>query len=517
MALQRVEVKNPVGVNTSVNAADLPPNKWSDVLNVSFKSGKARKAPGYSQVFGATPSDISHLVSNIDTGQLNWYEATNTKLYRTEGTVHTDLTRASGVYTGTEENGWSGGVLNNVVFFNNSADAPQILRRSDSLFIDLPNWPASTTCNILRSYKNYLVALGVTKSGTEYQTMVKWSSPADPGEVPFTWNEADPTNDAGENSLAGSGDAIVDGMKLRDSFIIYKGGSVHSMNYVGGTYIFSFRQIFDDIGAISKNSMAEFDGKHFVVGRGDVYVHNGVQKESVIDGEMKEYLFSTIREDASERTFVVPDYQSTEMWICYCSSERNDPLLKGCDRALVWNWKEKTWSIREVPNIRYATFGIVDPKESDAWDDAIGAWDTDSVIWGERNYNPSKLKILMTSVENDKVYVVGNTSVYDGQLFKSILERTDISLDDDRGLKTITSLTPHVSGSGSMNLWVGSAYVQNGAISWKGPFAYTIGSQYKIDFRLVGRYLSLRFEVDSGANWALNGYTLEVAPQGGVR
>lgn len=517
MALSRVEIKNPVGVNKSLNPADLPPNVWSDVNNVSFRDGKAKKAAGYSSTFGTPPVNISYLQYNIDNAQLYWYEATNTKLYRTDGTTHVDLSRPVTAYSSNESVGWSGSVTNNVIYFNNPFDKPQALRRSDATFIDLPNWPANTFANVFRTYKSYCVALGVTKSGNEFPSLVKWSSPADPGEVPFSWNEADPTNDAGEALVGGTGDAIVDGRKLKDSFIIYKEGSVHSMTYIGGVFVFQFRQLFDDIGLIGKDAVAEFDGKHFCVGRGDVYVHDGVQKKSVIEGKMKDYLFSTIRDDASDRTFVVPDYQNSEMWICYCSSDRNDPALKGCNKALVWDWTSNTWSIRDLPNIRYATFGIVDPQLPDTWDGALGSWDTDSVVWGERNYNPSKLKILMTSIESDKLYVVGNTSVYDGINFTSYLEKTDIHMDDDRNIKTAISITPHVSGGGTMKLYVGSAQVQNGPISWKGPFDYNIGSQYKIDFRLTGRYLAVRFQVDSGANWALNGYTFEIAPTGGMR
>jgi hypothetical protein len=369
----------------------------------------------------------------------------------------------------------------------------------------------------MRSYKSYLVALNITKAGTEFPTTVKWSAPADPGEIPSTWDETNPANDAGENPLADTGGAIVDGRKMRDAFFIYKEDSVYSMNYVGGTFVFNFRQIFDDIGALSKDSIAEFNAKHFVVGQGDVYVHNGIQKESVIDGKMRSYLFSNIRADAYKRLFVVPDYANTEMWVCYCSADKNDLTDKSCDKALVWNWDENTWSIRELPNVRYGTYGIVDPKLADYWDATVGAWDTDSVVWGEANYNPSKLKILFTSSKNDKVYVVGNTSLFDGQPFESFLERREISLGDDRRLKTVTSVTPHVSGDGLMNFYIGTSYIEDGAITWRGPFAYNIGSQYKIDCRVVGRYIAFRAIVSSASNWSLSGYTLELAPITGER
>ena len=107
MATQLVEIKNPVGVNTSLNSADLPPSVWSNVSNVSFKDGKSRKAQGYSQVFGTTPSDILYLTNNVDAGQLYWYEATPTKIYRTEGTSHIDISRPATPYAATESRGIS--------------------------------------------------------------------------------------------------------------------------------------------------------------------------------------------------------------------------------------------------------------------------------------------------------------------------------------------------------------------------------------------------------------------------
>lgn len=518
MANQRIEFKNPVGMVTDRNSADLPMNAWSSVLNVSFRDGQSRKALGYSKIFGTTPVDTSFLISNIESNQLYWYECTPTKIYRTEGSSHVDLTRASGPYTATEETGWTGTTLNAVVVLNNPNDKPQALRRSDAKFLDLPNWPANTTCRVMRSYKNYLIALNVTKSGTEYPTLVKWSSPADPGEVPSSWNEADPTNDAGENPLSSSGDSILDGRKLRDSFIIYKEQSVHSMNYIGGTFVFGFRQLFDDIGIMSTHCVAEFYGKHFVLGKGDVYVHNGVEKKSVISGKTKDMLFANIRNDAYQRCFVVPDYNSNEMWICYPSnSSGQPPSEKGCDKAFVWNWAEDTWSQRELPKVRYATFGIVDPKVSDGWDSAVGPWNTDEVSWGEQNYNPSKTKILMTSVINDKIYVVGDESSFDGAVYKSLLEKRDIYLGDDRGMKVVTSITPHVSGRGTLQVYVGHSNIQNAPIEWRGPFDYNIGSQYKIDCRVVGRYSAIRFEATNDTSWALNGFTMEYAPLGGNR
>lgn len=516
MALQRVEVKNPVGVNTSVAPADLPLNVWSSVNNVSFKNGKSQKAAGYERTFGATPPEVLHLIPSVEAGQLFWYESTPGRIFKTDGINHTEVTRTTGTYNSTVERGWTGCNLNTAIVLNNGMDAPQVKLYGEDTFKDLPNWPTDIRATTMRAYKNYLFALGIVRGGNEEPTTVKWSSPADPGQVPFTWDVTDFTNDAGENFLADTGGSIVDGRKLRDSFIIYKTDSVYSVNYIGGTYVFQFRKLFDDIGTLAVDCMAEFDGKHFVVGQGDVYVHNGVTKQSVISGVMREYLFSTISTDAYQYTQVIPDYGSTEMWICYCTPDNTN--RQSCDEALVWNWKENTWSIRDLPPTRFAAYGIVDPQQPDGWDDAKGVWDTDALSWGELSYNPSKLKILLASPTDNAVYLVGDISTFGPQSFQSFLERTNINLGDDRKMKVVTSVTPHVSGKGEMDIYVGASYIQDGAIHWRGPFKYKIGDdQFKVDCRVSGRYLAIRFEAESIFDWRLNGYTIELAPTSGER
>lgn len=515
--VSRVEVKAPVGSIRDVNPALLPEGVWSSTLNVEFDQRSCVKTSGYTEIFATTPSNILYMQPSLSGGQLIWYEANLTDIYTTEGSVHTNVSSTAGIYDATEDDGWSGVDLNGVAVLNNKHDNPQSFNASSGKFEDLPNWPAATQTDFIGTYKNFLIALGVYKTGAHFENMVKWSSQADPGGVPFTWDETDPTNSAGEVNLQGGG-SIKCGAKLKDSYIIYKDSSVTTMNYVGGDFIFSFRQLFDDIGIINKGCVQEFNGNHFVVGRGDVYVHNGVQKKSVINGKMRNFLFTSIRSDAVDRTHVIADYNNTSMWICFCSTRTNvGDSNKGCDLALIWDWTTDLWALREIPYTRFGTFGVVDPKVSDAWDDDTEVWSTDTQVWGEGSYNPSRTTVVFSSTQLDKVYSAGGTSLFDTTPFTSSMEKTDVSLGDDRSIKEIISITPHTSGCGEMEVYVGSAYVQNGPINWKGPFIHTIGSNYKVDFRLTGRYLAVRFVAPSLCDWTLTGYTYEVADTGGIR
>ena len=517
--LARQEIKNPVGILTDPNPSDLPPNSWSDGRNVRFKNGRASKAQGHEQVFGDMPAGKPlYAMPFLSDSTPFWFMAYEDKIHRTEGSVWIDVSREEGGdYQASTDFRWNGGFLSGVAIMNNGRDIPQMARPQDGIkFKNLTNWPEDTTAKIVRPFKNYLVALNITRNSQHMPTVVKWSSPADPGEVPFTWDMTDPRNDAGENPLADTAGAIVDGKKLRDSFIIYKEDSVYTMRYIGGVYVFQFQQLFDDVGMLAPNCAAEFDGKHFVVGQGDVYVHNGVQKSSVIDGKMKNYLFNAIQAGGVKSVFVVPDYTSTEMWICFQSTQ--DSIANDyADRAVIWNWAENTWTIRDLPKVIYGTYGIIDPREPDNWDSDPASWDSDTTVWGSSTYNPAKTKLLFVSMVDRKSYVVGETALFDKQVFKSTLIRSDLYGGDDLNIKNINSITPHMRGNGVCDVFVGSSMLQDSPVRWQGPYRFNIGKDYKIDCRVSGRYIGVRFEFETQGSWEFNGYTIESANMGGQR
>lgn len=83
MAVQRVQVDNPVGTNKDLAPSLLPPEVWTDSLNVAFRFNKTTSAPGYSSVFGDEPDGGIFYMLPATTGtDLYWYEGGTTKLYR---------------------------------------------------------------------------------------------------------------------------------------------------------------------------------------------------------------------------------------------------------------------------------------------------------------------------------------------------------------------------------------------------------------------------------------------------
>lgn len=516
MDLPRIPIKNPVGIAMDPNPTDLPPTVWSGGKNISFRNGKVRRAQGYSRVFSPPTTPPVYLYPYLNQNVPSWFQCSYNNIYVTPGLVWEDVSRTGDPYNASTEYPWNGCFLNGLVVLNNGFDVPQMFSPNSDKFSDLANWPSTYRSKIVRSFKNYLVALNITANSVHQPTTVKWSSPADPGEAPSKWTTADPTSEAGEAFLADTPGAIVDGINLRDSLIVYKEDSVYSMRHIGGVYVFQFQKLFDDIGMLAPNCAVEFDGKHFVVGQGDVYVHNGVQKSSVIEGKMKEYLFNAIRAAGAKSVFVVPDYKNSEMWICFQSS--GGSAEKGvCDQALIWNWVEDHWTIRDLPNVICGTVGIVDPRAPDNWEDDSNVWNSDATVWGSDSYNPSSTKIVFGSAVNEAIYLIGDNTTFDGEYFDSYIEKTDIYMDDDLNLKSLNSVTPHVSGEGPCSVRVGSSNTPDGSVRWDDERPFNIGVSHKVDSRTNGRYIAVRFNFNSAREWVFNGYTLEFVANVGKR
>ena len=89
--------------------------------------------------------------------------------------------------------------------------------------------------------------------------------------------------------------------------------SVYRMQYIGGTLLFSFDKVFSDDGIASAQGVASFPGGHLVVGRNDIYVHNGNTKTSAGDGTIGRYFRDNCKHP--DRVQVWPNHRYKEIWV----------------------------------------------------------------------------------------------------------------------------------------------------------------------------------------------------------
>jgi len=494
----------PQGMAKDINATALPNEVFSHTQNVRFENSAAKKFLGHDSVFTA-PAVAPYFLINL-TGTTNyWFYAGTAKIYRTDGTNNTDVTRASGgdyatnlVSTGN----WVGSIFNGLPMLNNGIDEVQIWNPSTTKFIDLANCPL---CKSIRPYGNYAIALNTTESSTNFPNRVKWSD-ATTGS-PTVWAAA-ATNDAGTNTIGDEGDFIVDGFPLNKVFVIYKERSTWLMNYIGGNLVFSFQKLFNDTGILSRNCVTEFNGKHFVVTNGDLIVHNGVTKDSVATNFVKRTLFNELDSTNYANIFVTNNKQKDEIWVCY-------PTVGSvhCNKALVWNHKTNSFSFRDLPDILHIATGIVNPGASTAvWSGQSQSWVAYSTSdsWGQRQFNPTETSILMAGTADTKFYRGDNGFDFAGSNFTMILERKGLTLDGNANtVKQVRKITPKIAGTGSCEIFVGSSMSPNGTYTYNTQQSIDPNTQNKVDARATGKYIAIKFQNTTATTFELNGYDLE--------
>jgi hypothetical protein len=518
--MPKVSIPNAgaIGVIKDVPANALPLGAWSDARNIRFLDGAALQFVGHGQVYGAPLEAPQYVMQANVAGARYWLYAGATKQVAVTNTggnsVHTDITHAT-ARAGTV-NAWSGFVFGGIPVLNAGDGKPPMYwdQNLAHKFVDLTAWPASTSCKVLRQYKNMMIALGLIKTGTPYPFMVKWSSLAVPGALPSTWNEADATQDAGEFNLAEGQDPIVDGLGLKNSFIIYKESSTWALDYIGGAFILASRKVSGMSGLLAINCAAEFEAgggaMHFAVTGFDVVIHDGSTARSVLDKKARRYFFQSLDTTNKGKTFVFKNPFLNEIFICYPSIGAT-----WCDTALVYNYVDGTVSFRSMPNVTHASYGPVDNSLSGNWAQDSASWDSDLTAWNGPDFNPDTARVMMGSADS-KLYLLDASASLDGALPNAYLERTAMSFDTPDRIKLITGILPRITGNdgGTVNVRLGWADNPGDDPTWNNAVTHTIGQTVSVDDYVAGRYLAIRFETGTAFSWRLDGLDIEVQDAG---
>jgi hypothetical protein len=527
MAWVPIDNVGKLGVIKDVADHSLPPEAWTTANNIRFDDNGAAKIEGHAVPTSlGTPSVTPHFCMPLATSSdVHWIYGSLSKLYGVNDDVHKDLTRASGGdYNTNVDSGWVGAVKSGIAILTNGVDEPQFWAgdfATPTKFASLTNWPASVTCRSIKAFKNFLVAVNVTKSGTHYPHMVKWSHPAVPGALPSSWDETDATKDAGEVDIAETDGFCVDSLPLGDINVIYKEDSCYAMQFIGGQNIFRFPAISRSAGIISENCATNTPGGHIVLTADDLILNNGRDIISIVDGVLRKELFDDIDLSLSQRCFVVTNPAKSEVWVCYPETDQSC-----CTKALIYNYKEKTFTFRELPQLAHAAIGkFVSTLTDETWDADSGVWDDDSEIWDARGLGDT-FKLIGASPNGVGLLTQFDLTNQDnGANTTTTLERTGLALlgTDRQGqpkvdydnIKFCRGVRPLLEGSASLSIHVATSMTRNETPVWHGPFTYDPSTDLEVNCQVAGRFFGVRFSSTGNQSWNLKGYELDLELMGG--
>jgi len=377
-----IKVRGTSGFLDDLEPEDMPINAITEATNFTLEDGYPATANGHTSIWGTPPVTPYWCMQFIDNGVPYWIYTSLTKAYRVPSTgTDVDITRYTTTpgdddYTGAVTNIWNGGVLGEIPIINNGVDEPQYWDGVTSRFKDLTNWTAGDKCKTIRPFKGYLMALNVTKSGSQYPHTVKWSHLADAGAVPSSWDHTDATVDAGEKHLIDSTGEVLDGGELRDAFIIYKEDATYVSRFIGGEYVFSFDKLFKTSGILAVNCWQEYKGLHYVLTQGDIIAHDGNSIIPISTRRVRNYIFDQIDPTNYYKSYVTLNPKKEEVWFCF-------PTVGSTyvNKCLVYHVIDKKWSVRNLPDVGYIGYGVVTATENAAWDTIGLTWATANRVW----------------------------------------------------------------------------------------------------------------------------------------
>lgn len=495
------------GVATDVPAWTLPPDILSQVDNLVFRQGFAERAPSSVAVYDP-PSVAPLAILNTQIEGTNfWIYVGESSAYAVETSNHSEITHASGQQANSVIAKLSLGLLNGVPFFNNGLDEPMYWDGDvGTNFVDLPGWTATESCEFMVPHRFHLFAFNISGPGGVFPNQVKWSDAAAPGNVPAAWTPA-ATNEAGSTTLSDTPGELVTAANLRGSLMIYKNGSTHIADYVGGNEIFAFRTLFVQSGALTRHAVVDINGRHLVVTDGDIIVTDANRVDSIAQGRQKRSLFNALDQDNFNNLFCVYYRQKNEVWICF--PEAGSSV---CTRAMIYDIANDAWGERELSGVSFAATGIINDTATDeSWDSDSEAWDADLDEWNRQNFSLATEELVLADSVTPAFREVGRGT----ESRTSTLARHDIDFNEPERFKFVRRVFLRVEADTAIDfaIRVGTRNAPGGAITWTSAVTINSDDGYA-NVLAMGRYISIEVSVTTAINFKLTGLDIEAEVRG---
>lgn len=520
------------GLIRDVKPQLIPSQFWTDGRNIRFENQKVKNMGGVLAARTKTGVLSSGLV--VSPTQSFLLYTTGGKAYAWDGSTEADITRTvGGDYSETADALFDISSFNGFGLLHNGVDIPQLWDPSliSNPLVPLTNWNTNWVAKVLKPFKSFLIALNMVESGNEYPHKMRWSHPAEAGAVPSSWDETDPTKEAGEFSFADTDrGSLVNGLEMGNEFYVYKEGSIWVLRYVGGSQILSRDPVADYVGLRVKRSLVNMPftksggPAQFFAADDNFYMMNGFKVFSVFENVYRNEILKLADPDNyASRSFALINYRHQELWFCIPEVGEDYATLAFC-----FNFQNETYSIRELSGASTITsrFGRTFSSGSAQQDLPFSDNTKFSDNTGFLNIEvlPTVPVILETSPANNQMFYLDTGDLdYDGvsdypawvmrqslPTIKNDSRNPEATIVDYNSRSLVTSIIPKLY-DGSLLLDIGVQETENSAISWLGDIVLDT-STFKQDLSspISGRFLSFKFSRLGSQVLELGGFDYEV-------
>ena len=543
------------GVNQDVTKVQLGPEVFTDGNNYRLISGTVETFNG-EVVLGRPDTDIdaANLIYVNSFGNSYYILLGLHNILVTDGNNYYDISSlAVSAYPGLssgDEFLWTYAKLGNIPVINNPQHFPEYwspqstAQRFQALnFKPAQTWSAANkSCSVIRAHKGFLFALGLSEGGVDMPYSYRWSHPADNNGLPFTWDETDLSAIAGIASLPGSFGDIVDGLSLRDAFCIYSTKGINILTYVGGEFIWNVRELTSSYGLLSSDCVVEVNGAHYFISDGDVLRNDGNSITSILHNRLRKRISKSISYAYSSRSFAVSNVADKEIWFCLVEEGYTMPNI-----AIIYNWADDNISFREllpvVSKLIYAPIlqGLVNnisapwssysttpwgtepstwSSTSEAgvltlpivWDNMMLSWEDYTKTWDYSNVSPFSMSLIGTAPATSDIIAVEYYNP--GTDFNTYITKEGFVIGDQRQVKMITRIYPHMEGTEDVEIHIGSQEFIGAPVKWESPVVFNPKTDRKIDVRSTGKIHAWKINSLGAGAFKLSGMDIEYTTAG---
>ena len=194
-------------------------------------------------------------------------------------------------------------------------------------------------CNFVQvtDQSRFAVAYGVndpdaTDPNQQDPMLIRWSGQGDYA----IWDPID-----GETTQAGffrltRGSEIICAQQTRDEVLVFTDAAVYSQQYVGPSYVFTFKLLADNTSIAGPNAVITVHDMTYWMGVDKFYVYNG--RVQTLPSDLRTYVFQDINLSQQYQITAGINDAFSEVWWFYCSA--NSTTI---DKYVVYNYLENVW------------------------------------------------------------------------------------------------------------------------------------------------------------------------------
>lgn len=507
------------GLNTDIPPWDLPYEFLSSGFNFKVRNNNISAAGGSEEIsVPPVPIKIGMIAT---TGALSGgylLVAGVDSVYAFDGITWTNISSVQG-YPGLsvdDELNWTSCLLGQIPIVNNPQAQPEYWspQSPGQVLQPLPWSPGVTwqdrgiSAKVFRSHKNFLFAMDIQDGSIEKPSTYRWSTAADINGLPYTWDETDLSGLAGEASLGGDSGRIIDGLSLRDSFVLYSEKGIDILDYTGDEFIWRRREVSKSTGLLARNCVVEVKGSHFFISDGDIVKTDGTNIKSILYDRIRNNFIANFDSEYYNRSFVIKNQVSKEIWFCVPEEGEQYP-----NRAYVYNWRDDSWAIRDLPPGTVSAAYSPRAQPPLTWETWQGTWEEQTRIWNSR-FTSLLSDTILGANNTDTLLALEPKEVRTSGPLVTTLERTDLPLEGIDKFSTITRVYPRIEGVQSVVFQFGSQKYAGGPVTWKPAFTFLPGTDRKIDIRTTGALHCWRLTAVDSGDWRFSGMDFEYEEAG---